>query len=236
MELTDLFKNHWKPTVFVFSGADISQNEIYFRAVRSFLGIFMEWSMAICPRCNSKGSTNEIDNRDEQVIASLAKRVPRDYGVLHPNRSHCVVLYEKCQSMIQPTNSREILQLTRNGYRDEIPISVRTTCDEQGLVVETTVDRVCDLNDQLWLVWKLPERVYCYSNPRSIGVNRFLVPLWFSTRNMESFTPSRAFWENNGIKLVSSGIQDMQREIYLRSGIRGAIRTILERFGIKHLK
>ncbi len=237
IELIDLFKYHWKPTVFIFSGEDVSLNEIYFRTVRSFLGKFMEWSLAICPRCHRKGSSKETDNGDEQAMASLAEHIPRTYGILHPDRSECVVLYEKRQPQTQRTDSKEILQLTKNGYREQIPASMRTSYHEQGLVVEASVDKVCDFNDRFWLVWKLPERVYCYPNPRSIGVNRFLVPIWFSKNNLESLTSSRTFWsEDDGIKLVLSGIQDMQREIYLRRGLKGAIRTILERFGVKRLK
>ncbi len=237
IELIDLFKNHWNPTVFVFSGENVSLNEIYFRMIWSFLGKFMEWSLAICPRCNHKGSTKEIDNGDKEAIASLAEHIPRTYGILHPDRSECVVLYEKRQPQTQLTDSKEILQLTKNGYREQIPVPARITYHEQCLLVKAPVDKVYDSNDCLWLVWKLPERVYCYPNPRPIGVNRFLVPKWFSRNNIESLTSSRTFWGGeDGLKLVLSGIQDMQREIYLRRGLKGAIRTILERFGIKRLK
>jgi SAM-dependent methyltransferase len=237
IELTDLFKNDWKPTVFVFSGEDVSLNEIYFRTIRSFLGVLTEWSMAICPCCNSKGSTKEVDNGDKHAIASLAEHIPRTYGILHPDRSECVVLYEKRQLPTQTIDSREILQLTINGYREQIPVPTRTTYHERCLVVEAPVDRCCDLSDALWLVWKLPGRVYCYPNPRSFGVNRFFVPTWFTRSNVESLSSSRVLWNGDeGIKLVLSGIQEMQREIYQRRGLKGAIRTILERFGIKSLK
>ncbi len=237
IELIDLFENHWSPTVFVFSGGDVSLNEIYFRMVGSFLGKFAHWSLAICPRCSHKDSAKEIDNEDEQAIASLAEHIPRTYGKLHPDRSECLVLYEKRQSQSLTSDSKEILQLTKNGHKEQVPISVMTSNHEEGLVIEVPADRAPDLNDRISLVWKLPGRVYCYPNPQTFGVNRFLVPLWFSRSNVESLTPSHTFWHAEAeIKLVLSGIQSMQREIYLRRGLKGAIRTILERFGIRCLR
>jgi SAM-dependent methyltransferase len=234
MELVNLFNIEWVPTVFVFSGETINPKEFYFRSLRSRLGVLTEWNMAICPVCSAKASTKLVDSQTEHAVAVLSYFVPTDYSLLHPDRSECLVLFERSDRFNEHENNDEILQLIGDGLGKQNIVPARKEYVNGQLIMETHEEQYSQWEQSLWLVLKSAGHVYCYPNPQRINVNQVLVPAWFTHNYLKTLSSSTALLKGDkGSELLWVAIRNMESELSFRRTLKGILYTILERLGLR---
>ena len=236
-ELFNLLGGDWMPTVFVFSGDTIDRGDLYFRSFRKRLGVLTEWELAVCPQCGAKASIKSVDNITEHAIAVLTHYVPLDFAMAHPDRSKCLVLYENRSVPNSNKTEEDALELVYKKLGRFTAIPVQKVYRNHLLIIKTDIAEPSDLRGPLWLSWKICEQVYRYPNPEKAGINQFLVPAWFSPINLNTLSPLHSLWEGDvGNQLLLVAIKNMEAELELRRGFRGALRTILDRFGFKKFR
>lgn len=236
-ELKGLLPEGWKPTTFVFSGLDLTPYEIFSRYLRAILGITISSETAICPWCGARASLG-AEQTFQSLIDILAQHVSPQEALFHPHRSECLVLYERkspCPSETEPTLR---ISYSRNGSEASLPANPVAT--EEEMIVEAPDLPHPIPPSHLWLEWKCGGIGYRYPRPISLSNHKFQLPLWFSPHYLEHLSASRAFWSDRegaqflfqAVRSLFPNVPQMQKEIELRKGFRGAWRTILERLGI----
>jgi hypothetical protein len=232
IELAHLFESRWMPNAFIFSGDTVTLRELYFRVLRSRLGVLTELDVAVCPQCGAKASTKIVDSKANNAIYVLTRYLPPDYALSHPNRSECLVLFERARQPIKRQDGPEVLQLVSRKFRK--PKAVAATAKYYGkrLVMETNLTKCSSLQDSLSLVWKSGGHLYYYPNPPRLSGNQFLVPAWFSPIILQTLSPSNTLWTGDrGNELLLTAIQNMESDTLSRA-LRRTLRLVLRRIGL----
>lgn len=235
-ELGELFRIEWTPKLFVFSGETVRLQEIYFRLFRTLFGVFNEGDISICQKCGSKGLRKNNDDKIERSLATLAGYVTPNYASSCPDRSECLVLYEKNQSSFPSQGDEEGFYLVKKKgeYMEVVPTLI--TKKNGQVIMESVGFAGKNSKDQLWIELKSAGRIYRYPNPTWISSNQLSLPTWFSSAHLKTLSPSRALWTGSKSKeILMMAIQEMVKDLTFRRQLKGMVHTVLERLGMKEV-